>query len=153
MCEIKNCVFKIPSINILNREYEETDDSGKFIQKHSIKIKLSIGKDRWARLVRIHLITVKIVTRFCQCCLALNLIRTGFDTVWQSTDRGTDRLSTSLYISINIARTYRQCGTKSLTCKKHFTCPPPLFLTLQLISYLIIIYIEFECFNSFSIHW
>lgn len=96
MCEIKNCVFKIPSINILNREYEETDDSGKFIQKHSIKIKLSIGKDRWARLVRIHLITVKIVTRFCQCCLALNLIRTGFDTVWQSTDRGTDRLSTSL---------------------------------------------------------
>lgn len=81
MCEIKNCVFKIPSINILKREFEETDDSGKFIQKHSIKIKLSIGKDRWARLVRIHLITVKIVTRFCQCCVALNLIRTGFDTV------------------------------------------------------------------------
>lgn len=119
MCEIKNCVFKIPSINILNREYEETDDSGKFIQKHSIKIKLSIGKDRWARLVRIHLITVKIVTRFCQCCLALNLIRTGFDTVWQSTDRGTDRP-----LSINIARTYRQCGTKSLACKKHFFDAP-----------------------------
>lgn len=47
----------------------------------NIPSKSSCGKDRWARLVRIHLITVKIVTRFCQCCLALNLIRTGFDTV------------------------------------------------------------------------
>lgn len=34
MCEIKNCVFKIPSINILKREFEETDDSGKFIKKN-----------------------------------------------------------------------------------------------------------------------
>lgn len=95
MCEIKNCVFKIPSINILNREFEETDDSGKFIQKHSIKIKLSIGKDRWARLVRIHLITVKIVTRFCQCCVALNLIRTGFDTDNPLTGEQTDSLHPS----------------------------------------------------------
>lgn len=55
-------------------------------------------------------------------------------------------------LSINIARIYMQYGTKSLTCKKPFICPPPpLFLTLQLISYLIIVYTEFECFNSLSI--
>lgn len=28
-------------------------------------------------------------------------------------------------LSINIARIYMQCGTKSLTCKKPFICPPP----------------------------
>lgn len=37
-----------------NWEFEETDDSGKFIQRQSIKIKLSIGKDKWARSVRIY---------------------------------------------------------------------------------------------------
>lgn len=40
MCEIKNCVFKILLINILNREYEEIDDLGKFIKKN-ILLKLS----------------------------------------------------------------------------------------------------------------
>lgn len=122
MCEIKNCVFKIPSINILNREFEETDDSGKFIQKHSIKIKLSIGKDRWARLVR----TVKIVTRFCQCCLALNLIRTGFDTVWQSTDRGTDRLSTSL-LALILPGFIGNVEQNLWHAKNILHAPPPFF--------------------------
>lgn len=53
VCEIKNCIFFLNSMKKIESLRKQMTQV-KFIQRHSIKIKLSIGKDKWARSVRIY---------------------------------------------------------------------------------------------------